>query len=227
MDDDLTRPLLAIDTSSGQGAAALYDGDHLSFRSWAAERSHTTTLLAEIHHLLDAASVAVTDLGAIGVATGPGAFTGLRVGFGIAKGLHLATKAPLVGLSTLEATALPHGQSEREIVATVGAGRGRYAWARFQPEGQSVLESRPARNGSVEELVAELSEGGPYVVAGEVERAVADTLAALGNVTVPPPALRVRHPAAFAELLWRRWLARSFDDPVLLEPVYLSRSARG
>lgn len=102
-----TPPLLAIDTSSEQGAVALVHGTTVSFRSWPAGRSHTTSLLSEIHTLLSAASLDVVDLGAIGVATGPGTFTGLRAGFGVAKGFYLATGAPIVGLPTLEATALP------------------------------------------------------------------------------------------------------------------------
>ena len=84
-------PILSIDTSSGQGGIALYDGRTLSTRSWPADRSHTTTLLSEIHHLLDRAGVRVRELTAVAIATGPGAFTGLRVGFGVAKGFHLAT----------------------------------------------------------------------------------------------------------------------------------------
>src|SRR5687767_11089085 len=81
-------PLLAIDTSSEQGAVALAHGNTVSFRSWPAGRSHTTTLLSEIHGLLSTASLDVADVAAVGVAIGPGTFTGLRAGFGVAKGFH-------------------------------------------------------------------------------------------------------------------------------------------
>jgi tRNA threonylcarbamoyladenosine biosynthesis protein TsaB len=224
IDEAFNPPLLAIDTSSHQGAVALYDGQTLSFRSWAADRSHTTTLLAEIHHLLDAASVATTDLGTIGIAVGPGTFTGLRVGFGAAKGFHLATGVPLVGLSTLEATALPFAFAGGTIVATIGAGRGRLVWEHFRPDHDVVVQVRPPRNGTAVELAAELASGGPYIVAGELADDQAALLAAVEQVELPPRALRIRHPGAFAELLWRRWQARSFDDAVTLEPVYLSRN---
>src|SRR5215211_9181904 len=119
------RPILSIDTSSGQGGVALYDGRRLSTRSWPADRSHTTTLLSEIHQLLDRAEVRVRELAAVAIATGPGAFTGLRVGFGVAKGFHLATNVPLIGISTLEATALAFASCKSPIVAVVGAGRSR------------------------------------------------------------------------------------------------------
>ena len=54
--------------------------------------AHDDTPL-EIHHLLDRAEVESGELAAVAIATGPGAFTGLRVGFGVAKGFHLATRA--------------------------------------------------------------------------------------------------------------------------------------
>src|SRR5215213_9258321 len=115
------RPLLSIDTSSSQGGIALYDGSTLSTRTWPANRSHTTTLLSEIHHLLDRASLQVSDLAAIGIGSGPGAFTGLRVGFGVAKGFHLATGSPLIGIPTLEATALGFSTCANHVVAVIGA----------------------------------------------------------------------------------------------------------
>src|SRR5215216_6969118 len=115
------RPILSIDTSSGQGGVALYDGQRLSTRSWPADRSHTTTLLSEIHQLLDRAEVRVRELAAVAIATGPGAFTGLRVGFGIAKGFHLAIGVPLIGVPTLEATALAFASCGTPVVAVVGA----------------------------------------------------------------------------------------------------------
>lgn len=218
-----SRPVLAIDTSSAQGAVALYDGVSLAFRSWAAGRSHTTTLLAEVHHLLDAAETSVHDIAAIGITSGPGPFTGLRAGFGVAKGLHLATGVPLIGISTLEISALPHALSGLPIIATVGAGRGRLVWTHFQPDGGTVRETRAPRNGTAAELVAEIVATGPTIVAGELDSEQARMLEESGVALLPPPALRVRQPASLAELAWRRWQANDTDDPALLEPVYLSR----
>src|SRR5215210_708312 len=126
------RPILSMDTSSGQGGVALYDGRMLSTRSWPADRAHTTTLLSEIHHLLDRAETSVRELAAVAIAVGPGTFTGLRVGFGVAKGFHLATGVPLIGVPTLEATALAFASCGTPVIAVVGAGRGRLVWAQYE-----------------------------------------------------------------------------------------------
>lgn len=217
------RPILAIDTSSAQGGLALFDGQTISLRSWPAARSHTTTVLSEIHHMLDAAGLGVRDLAAVAIAAGPGAFTGLRVGFGVAKGFHLATGVPLIGVSTLEATALPFAICDRPIVAAIAAGRGRLVWAHFTPGSEGLSETRSPRNGAVAELVAELRSIGGCIVTGELEEDQAKLVAGVDDVLVPARALRTRQPAAIADIGWQRWSAGIVDDPVDLEPVYLSR----
>ena len=217
------RPILTIDTSSGQGGIALYDGRHLASRTWPVDRAHTTTLLSEIHHLLDRAGVQVRDLGAIGIATGPGAFTGLRVGFGVAKGFHLATGLPLIGVPTLEATALAFASCGTSIIATIGAGRGRLVWAQFTLGSAGLSTIRPPRNGTFAELIEELQGMGPVHLAGEIDENQARQIEELEDVSMPPAPLRLRHPGALAELAWRRWRSGSIDDAESIEPVYLSR----
>ena len=217
------RPILGIDTSSSQGGIALYDGQRLSTRSWPAEHSHTTALLSEIHHLLDRAEVRVRELAAVAIATGPGAFTGLRAGFGIAKGFHLATGVPLIGIPTLDATALAFAACGLPIVAVVGAGRGRLVWAHYESSARELNQARPPRNGTVSELVAELRGSGAVLVTGEIDDDQAALIDGCDGVSLPPTPLRMRHPGALAELAWRRWRAGSADDAGTLEPVYLSR----
>jgi tRNA threonylcarbamoyladenosine biosynthesis protein TsaB len=215
--------LLAIDTSSSQAGIALFDGRSLSSRSWPADRSHTTTLLCEIHRMLDGGGCEVSDLAAIALAMGPGAFTGLRVGFGVAKGFHLATGVPLIGVSTLEATALPYAVCGCPVVAVVAAGRGRIVWATYTATDTGLSESSLPRNGVVEELAGELQGRDRVIVTGELDDDQEAVLTALSNVVVPPAPLRNRLPGSLASLAWRRWRAGEVDDAVLLEPVYLSR----
>jgi len=202
---------------------ALYDGHTLSARTWPAGRSHTTTLLAEIHHLLKKADIWVRDLGAIGIATGPGAFTGLRVGFGVAKGFHLASGLPLIGIPTLEAAALSFASCDTPIVAAIAAGRGRLVWAHYAPGSNGLSNTRPPRNGTIAELSEELRATGPVHFTGEIDDDQARLIEGIEGVSVPPASLRVRHPGALAELAWRRWQLGSIDDAESIEPIYLSR----
>jgi tRNA threonylcarbamoyladenosine biosynthesis protein TsaB len=221
--DEAPRPILTIDTSSAQGGITLYDGQTLSTRSWPAARSHTTSLLPEIHHILAAADREVSDLAAIGVAVGPGPFTALRVGFGVAKGFHLATDAPLIGVATLAATALPFAACGGHVVATVSAGRGRLVWEHYATAAGDLVSTQPARNGTAAELAAELGSAESVVVCGELDDEQADLLASLPGVVVPPRPLRLRQPGAVALIAWRRWQAGDLDDAAAIEPIYLSR----
>jgi len=221
--DPDVRPILSIDTSSSQGGIALYDGRKLSTRSFPAERSHTTRLLSEIHHLLDRADISIRELAAVAIATGPGAFTGLRVGFGIVKGFHLATSVPLIGISTLEATALAFSSCATPIVAVIGAGRGRLVWASYEANGAGLKQMRPPRNGMVSELIEELRAFAPLLVTGELDDDQAGIIGGLEGISLPPLPVRTRQPGALAELAWRRWQAGDVDDAGTIEPVYLSR----
>ena len=217
--------ILAIDTSSAQGSVALYDGTHVSARTWPADRTHTTTLLGEIHHLLAAAGLSTEALAAVAVTSGPGAFTALRVGMGVAKGFHLAADLPLISVPTLEATALPYAAAPGRIVAVLPAGRGRLVWQYFLGTGDAVTPRSDPRNGTGDELLAELGAVPDmrFIIAGELAPEQAALLADVPNADLPPAALRFRQPGAVAELAWRKWQAQDLADPTLLEPVYLSR----
>lgn len=107
-------PLLVIDTATTRALIALGtpDGTPLEARSWVAGYRHGEELLAQIEGLLRDRELAPAALGGIVVGTGPGAFTGLRVGIATAKGLAHALQAPIVGVSTAEAllAAAPDGE---------------------------------------------------------------------------------------------------------------------
>lgn len=218
-----TAPILVIDTSSSQGAVALFDGLKLSTRSWPADRAHTATLLCEVHHLLDTAGHDIMGVAAIVVATGPGTFTGLRAGFGLAKGFHLATDAPLIGVPTLLATAFPFASCGQPILATVAAGRGRLVWSAFQLHDDGLRETASPRNGTVAEFTAAVATAGRCIVAGDIDEVTAQQVADLREAVVPPLAVRMRQPGALASLGWMRWQRGETDDSATLEPVYLSR----
>jgi tRNA threonylcarbamoyladenosine biosynthesis protein TsaB len=217
--------ILVIDTSTAQGSVALYDGVHLSTRTWPADRTHTTTLLGEIHHVLAGAGIAGDGLAAIAIASGPGAFTALRVGMGVAKGFHLASDTPLIAVSTLEATALPFAAGRDHIIATLPAGRGRLVWQHFAGDGDTARSLAEPRNGTGEDLVTALAAAPHlrFIIAGELAPEHAEQLADVQNAIVPPAALRYRQPGAVAELAWRKWQVQDLADPMLLEPMYLSR----
>lgn len=218
-----TGPLLAIDSASEQAGLALFDGTTSTELSWHAGRSQTTSLLAEVQHLLALNGLEPGHLGAIAVTIGPGTFNGLRVGLSVAKGLVLGLGVPLIGVPTLTAAALPYANLGLTAAPLVPAGRGRIAWSLLAPAPGGWIELSPPRNATVADLLAGLPEGAATVVTGELSVEQVEVLRQDERVILPPPALRHRRPAAVAEIAWDRFQRGDTDDPAALHPLYAGR----
>jgi tRNA threonylcarbamoyl adenosine modification protein YeaZ len=97
----LRGPLLAIDTATSEAVVALERAaGEPAVAAWSTGQRHGEELLAAIDGLLTAAGLRPADLGGIVVGTGPGAFTGLRVGLATAKGLAQSLAIPIIGVPT-------------------------------------------------------------------------------------------------------------------------------
>lgn len=93
--------ILAFDTATDRATSALVgDGEVLGERV-----SRASTLLADVDALVRQAGAHPRDLEGLAVGTGPGSFTGIRIGLAVARGLALALDVPVAGVSTLDALA--------------------------------------------------------------------------------------------------------------------------
>lgn len=198
--------LLAIDTSTDIAGIALSTGEDVFRHSWPAARAQTTTVLPEIDRLVRAQGMTPTDITGVVVATGPGTFTGLRVGLAIAKGIVVASRVPIVGTPTLEIVFAAH--VDEDIVAVLPAGRGRIVW---QKKGEAP------RNSTIAELIQELSALQNFPLVGELTPDQAAALEAAG-VTVQ---LESRDPVTLLMLGASAIAEGRADDPVTLQPTYL------
>src|SRR6185312_10742192 len=100
--------VLAIDCAASLCAACVYDAvakKELGRNVLDLGKGHAEHLMAVIADALNASGVGYADLNAIAVSSGPGSFTGVRVGVSTARGLALALKIPAIGVTTLEALA--------------------------------------------------------------------------------------------------------------------------
>src|SRR4051794_10903970 len=118
--------VLAIDTALAICAAGVLDTDRAGMRaseSLPMVRGHAEALMPLIARVMDAAKLDFFELDRIAVTTGPGSFTGLRVGIAAARGIALAAAKPSVGLSTLATYAAPQIAQDDSIpvVAAIDA----------------------------------------------------------------------------------------------------------
>jgi tRNA threonylcarbamoyladenosine biosynthesis protein TsaB len=101
-----TRPVLGLDTSTSIASLALIAGGRVAGSLQRPATSHGAALPGALDELLRAANVSIRDVGAIAVGTGPGSFTGLRIGLSYAKGIAMASGCALVGVPGFDAMAL-------------------------------------------------------------------------------------------------------------------------
>jgi tRNA threonylcarbamoyladenosine biosynthesis protein TsaB len=102
--------VLAIDTALETCSAAVLDtsrGGITASETIAMARGHAEALMPLVARVMDVAEVEFAELDRIAVTTGPGSFTGLRVGISAARGIALAAGKPAIGLSTLAGFAAP------------------------------------------------------------------------------------------------------------------------
>ncbi|MBL8581920.1 MAG: tRNA (adenosine(37)-N6)-threonylcarbamoyltransferase complex dimerization subunit type 1 TsaB [Rhizobiaceae bacterium] len=172
--------LLAIDTAANLGAASIHDtagGHELGRAVHDIGSGHAEQLMPVIGEALAAAGKQLSDIGRVVVSTGPGSFTGIRVGVSAARGFALALKIPAVGVTTLEALAeacRPQADG-RPVLVVLDAGRGEFHAALYDGLGKlrygpamtslSTLadiarEQRPLLAGSAARQVAEATGGG-------------------------------------------------------------------
>jgi len=133
---------LALDTATRHGRFALADGTGtLAYRPLNVSGSYADALLPVVEEMLAATGRRRADLTAIGVTTGPGSFTGVRIGVATAKGLAWALGCRLVGVTSLEAMAaalLADAPDADLAVPSLDARRGEIFCGLYRREGAWV-----------------------------------------------------------------------------------------
>ncbi|GAA3528747.1 tRNA (adenosine(37)-N6)-threonylcarbamoyltransferase complex dimerization subunit type 1 TsaB [Nonomuraea rosea] len=208
--------VLAFDTATPAVTAALHDGERVLAESTTIDaRRHGELLVPTIELVLGEARAALRDVTAIVAGSGPGPYTGLRVGLMTAQGLATTLGVPAYGICTLDAVAYGSGLAEPFLVAT-DARRKEVFWARYADMRTRIdgpFVDRPAEVpvkgvpvvGAGAALYAEIlgQEGSvlddvpPYPYAGALAALAAERLAEGTPLDLPRP-IYLRRPDAVA-----------------------------
>jgi tRNA threonylcarbamoyl adenosine modification protein YeaZ len=139
--------VLAIDTALEACSAAVLDTERASIaahESLPMVRGHAEALIPLIARVLERARLVFSEIDRVAVTTGPGSFTGLRVGISAARGIALATGKPAVGLSTLAVYAAPFiaADDTLPVVAVIDARHDHVYLQVFGPGGHTLVAPR-------------------------------------------------------------------------------------
>lgn len=151
--------LLVLDSCGERASVALFLRDTLVAEKVLEERAASTVLLRAVREILEVAKIGLGQLGGVGVVSGPGSFTGVRVGVAMAKGLCEAARLPVAAVSRLAVLGQAAGLGDG--FALLDAGRGQVYVARFdkgEPGREFIAELSIAELCVAERCVAELVE---------------------------------------------------------------------
>jgi tRNA threonylcarbamoyladenosine biosynthesis protein TsaB len=155
--------ILALETSTGVGGAALLDGSRLVAEQILAEPPHrAATLISSVDQLLRASGRDLADVDVIALSIGPGSFTGLRIGLATALGLCFGSERLVVPVPTLAALAL-HAPGFERVAPWLDARKGQVYAGIYGPDVEALA---PERVSEPLPLLEELSAEGPVAFLG-------------------------------------------------------------
>lgn len=221
---EINLRILAIETSLRQGSLATLDGSHfpatlVAERLLPSDQRSAQSLLPKLSQLCSESDWQPSQIELVCVTTGPGSFTGLRIGVTAAKALAFAVGAKLVGVHTLAALAGSVPQAGGKLWAILDAQRQELFAASFK--GADIPQSPETRILSSDEWLAELKAGDS--VMGPPLGILKSRLPS--DVTLVDKSLWQPQAANVGRLGYEMYLAGSTVDPMQLIPSYFRKSA--
>ena len=208
------KPILALETSESLCGACVYFSEKKYFETnIQLKNSHAEKLFEAIQFVIDSAGILTEDLGSIAVSSGPGSFTGLRIGMSAAKGVAFGASLPIIPVPTFEALALQIStflKDESEFIVANRVNVEEIYYSKFKVKANNYifvdnLEIRN-RNDFISGLKDEIVFGN--VLANKTDIEINK------NISAPSP----RYIAKWGKLNGEKFLTFNYD---YLEPNYL------
>ncbi|MBM5571057.1 MULTISPECIES: tRNA (adenosine(37)-N6)-threonylcarbamoyltransferase complex dimerization subunit type 1 TsaB [Deefgea] len=212
-------PFLAIETSSEYLSFAIDTPSGIVARDWLVGQKQSEVTLPYLQTFLDEHGLTMNDIQGIAYPSGPGSFTGLRIGCGIAQGLAFAKNIPLLGISTLAAIA--EASKAIRVVSCIDARMNQVYYACFEKIAGEWQTTIPAQVCNPEDVPPPLGTGwfaagngfssyataleariGPQI--SEIDSTLYPHAAQLLSLALPQFAAGLGQPAHAAELVYLR-----------------------
>lgn len=214
--------LIAIDTSGRNGSVALCRGDENSFTTLQVMPveggTYSARLMPVIAELLANQQLSKEQIDLLVIVSGPGSFTGLRVGLATVKGLCDVLQKPLVAVSMLEAVAVVRGARDGKVAVALDAGRGEVYVGEF--------EVASARASVIREYISKLGAFAVEAASSELRLLSPDARIVEALIASGVAAQHVEpiHAEEIGRLGLAKFLAGEVADVATLDANYIRRS---
>ena len=219
--------ILAFESSAKAASVALLqDGALLGEYYQNSGQTHSRTLTQMAEDLLRNCDRSPRNVDAVAVASGPGSFTGVRIGVAAAKGFCWALQLPCLGVSTLEAMAEGCRHMDGVICCAMDARREQIYNALFRAQGGALERLTPDRAISLEQLREEFKNiESRKILVGDGAQLCYNTLVnECSGLLLLPEHLRFQRAGAVALVAWPRLQSGKGEDAAGLVPNYLRLS---
>ncbi|MGL4534226.1 MAG: tRNA (adenosine(37)-N6)-threonylcarbamoyltransferase complex dimerization subunit type 1 TsaB [Fusobacteriaceae bacterium] len=218
--------VLAIDTSTKVGTVALYSEEKgvLGEIFINSTINHSETIMGSVDSLFKITGINIKDVNKVAVSTGPGSFTGIRIGVGLAKGLAYSLKAPIVGVNELDVIANLSGtllDEKCNIISLIDARKERVYYCVYRQEKGEIKKVSEYLAGDLEEVLEKYSDGknlflgdGSIVYREKILEKIKE------NAVFYNKSLCLPRASILAELA----LKKESDNLISLEPFYISKT---
>lgn len=217
--------ILAVDTSADTCSVALSENEHLKFERTADHgKTHAVTLAGMIDELLRTSGTTLDRMDGFAVTTGPGSFTGLRIGIATVKGLAFAVSKPVVPVTTLDVLAFQCTGIKSLICPLIDARKKEVYAAVYRWENHHLERVRPPMVAAPEKVLANMDEHCFFLGSGSLlYREVIEKQLGKKAVIAPKEMNRIRA-SAIAVLGYRQLRKNAGEAPHNIIPLYIRRS---
>ena len=216
--------ILALDTATPSCSVAIVDDGSLPAElTTVTNQSHSRHLMELLDTVCCMAGLKVMDVDGFAVSSGPGSFTGLRIGISTIKGLALATSKPVTGVSSLDALAWQCAHSAYLICPLLDARKKQVYACRYRFHNHELITAGPETVTSPVEAVRDIQE--PSLFVGNAAKMYREKIfAELGELA--HFAARGQHMIRASSIAWlsmARFHGQRTDNVALLVPRYIRR----
>ena len=208
--------ILSIDSCTNVATAAILDDEVLVAEFVLNNQiTHSTKLLPQIENMMNNAEIKFSDIDVFAVTTGPGSFTGVRIGAATVKGLAFAENKPCVAVSPLEAMARTIGRGY--VCPVMDARRDQFYTALFK-DGVRITEDSALSAEEIKKLIADLPE---VVICGDGRDKFLTYCEGMSNLFPASDAMSDQNALSVALCGFDAFEKGSAVSPESLQPVYL------